>query len=433
MLVAEGIQTLRIETSFPRVVKAHQRFETPALEDIEGAVRSELERLGVPGRIRPQMRVALTGGSRGIYQIARILAAVAAEVRRAGAEPFVVPAMGSHGGATAEGQVGMLESLGMTEQALGCPIRSSMDTVVLGRLPSGLDVHIDRNAYEADAIIPVNRVKPHTDFKGEIESGLAKICAIGLGKRSGAEQIHARGTKGLRTLLAPAAQYMVQQTGKFLCGVAILENAYERTARIEAVPADQIGGPREVELQREAKGLMASLPFDQIDVLIVDEMGKNVSGTGMDTNILGRMMIHGEPEFTCPDVTALVVLDLTEASHGNAVGIGLADVTTQRLASKVDLEATYINGITSGVGGVQRAKMPSVLPTDRAAIAVALRACARPDPQNARLVRIKNTLELSELWISESLLSEARAHARLTVDGVPRSMAFGPDGDAWAL
>jgi hypothetical protein len=292
---------------------------------------------------------------------------------------------------------------------------------------------MDRNAYEADAIIPVNRVKPHTDFKGEVESGLAKICAIGLGKRSGAERIHAFGTKGLRTLLAPVAQLMIEKTGKFLCGIAVLENAYERTARIEAVLPDQIGGEREKELQVEAKCLMASLPFDQIDVLIVDEMGKNISGTGMDTNILGRMMIHGEPEFERPDVTTLVVLDITEASHGNAAGIGLADVTTQRLASKMDVEATYINGITSGVGGVQRVKMPSVLPTDRAAIAVALRSCARPDPQNARLVRIKNTLELSELWVSEGFLAEARSHERLTVDGVPAPMAFDLDGTAWAF
>ncbi|MCL5946810.1 MAG: nickel-dependent lactate racemase [Chloroflexi bacterium] len=431
MLIAEGIQHLTVETPLPRVIKVHQHFDAPQLEDVEGAIHRELTRLGVLSRLTPGMRVALTAGSRGISDIARVLRAVAAEVTRAGGRPFVIPAMGSHGGSTAKGQEELLASLGITEESAGCPIHSSMETVILGHLPNGLAVHMDRHAYEADAIIPINRVKPHTDFKGDIESGLAKICAIGLGKRDGAEAIHSFGTKGLRTLLAPVAQYMVQHSEKFLCGLAVLENAYDRTARVEAIPASEIGGQRERELLNEARSLMASLPFERIDLLIVDEIGKNISGTGMDTNIVGRMFIHGEPEFTHPDITCLVILDLTDASHGNGAGIGLADITTARLARKLDLTATYINGITSGIGGVQRIKLPTIMPTDQAAIGFGLRACGRPDTQNVRAVRIKNTLELSDLWISEALLPEAQAHSRLTVTGSLQAMSFGSKGEIW--
>lgn len=427
--LTRSIGDLHFSADYPRVALVRQYFDAPVLEDVESSVAQELKKLGIDGRIRPGMRVALTAGSRGIFQMARILRAVASEVKRYGGSPFVVPAMGSHGGATAEGQIEMLESLGVTEGTVGAPIHSSMVTVVVGTLPNGVKVFMDRNAYEADGVIPVNRVKPHTDFKGEIESGLAKICAIGLGKYDGANAIHSLGSVGLRECIPPVARMMIENTGdKFLGGLAVLENAYDQTAYVVGVPAAEIGGRQERELQARAKALMASLPFDQIDVLVVDELGKNISGTGMDTNIIGRMMIHGEAEFPCPDVTSLVLLGMTEASHGNGSGIGLADVTTLRLFGQLDFRATYINGITSGLGGVQRIKLPAVVPTDADAVAVGLRACAKPDSASARLVRIKNTLDIRDIVVSESLLQEASANPKLQVISDLEPMRFESDG-----
>jgi len=428
--IAASVVDLHFTADYPRLALVRQHFNAPVLEDIHAAVANETLKLGLHQRIRPGMSVAITAGSRGIFQIHRVIKAVADEVKRIGGVPYVVPAMGSHGGATAAGQIEMLESLGVTEESVGVPIRSSMDTVVLGRLPNGIEVNMDRNAFDADGVIVVNRVKPHTDFKGEIESGLAKMCAIGLGKYQGANAIHSLGSKdGLRESLAPVARLMIDRTGdKFLGGFAILENAYDQTAFIVGVPTVDIGGDGEKALQVQAKSLMASLPFDQIDVLIVDELGKNISGTGMDTNIIGRMMIHGEPEFRRPDVTSLVLLDITEESHGNGSGIGLADVTTTRLYQKLDFRATYINGITSGLGGVQRIKLPAVVPTDADAVAVGLRACARPDHRQTRLVRIKNTLDVRDILVSEALIPEAQHNSQLQILGELQPMAFDQNG-----
>ncbi|HET6317449.1 MAG TPA: DUF2088 domain-containing protein, partial [Chloroflexota bacterium] len=399
----DQIVDFRSEAPLPRMAGVRQRFDAPVLEDVAGAVREQLRCL--EGRVTPGMRVGITAGSRGIANIALILRTAGEAVRALGGDPFILPAMGSHGGATADGQTDLLAGYGITSQTTGMPIVSSMEVREIGRLGDaselGPTVHASVTALEAGGLIVCGRVKPHTDFRGSIESGLAKITAIGLGKHQGAKTIHSFGTRGLAHWLPQAARLIVQQTN-VLCGLALLENAYDQTARIVALPADEIAGPGEARLLEEAKGLMASLPFDEIDVLVVDEIGKNVSGTGMDTNIVGRMFIRGVLEFERPNVRIVVVRDLTEESHGNGIGLGLADVTTLRAARKLDLRSTYVNAITSGIGGVQRARLPLILPTDVDALCAGILCCSNGDPSRARVVRIKNTLELAELDVSES-------------------------------
>ncbi len=419
-----------VDLTFPTMFAARRAYapdevpEIPA-DDIPGRVGDELRPL--KGRIQPGQRVAITAGSRGIANMAEIVKACGDAVRAAGGNPFVMPAMGSHGGASAEGQVEMLASYGITEPAMGMPIVSSMEVRQIGQLPGGTPVFMSVTALEADRILVVNRVKPHTDFRAPIESGLAKICAIGMGKQKGAQIIHGNGTRGLAELMPQVARCMIETTGKILGGLAILENAYDHTADLCWVEPDGIAGAAEVELQRRAKGLMPSLPFDDIDLLIVDEMGKNVSGAGMDPNVLGRMLVPGAPEFERPRVTAVVVLDLTEESHGNAVGLGLADFTTESLLARVDWQATYVNGYTSGTGGLIRGRLPMAFPDDRSAIATAMRMCGKPDPALVRVVRIKNTLMAAFPQISGNLLDEAPA-ARLEILDEGRPMSFDSGG-----
>jgi len=426
----DQVTDLRCEAPLPRMVRVRQRFDAPVLEDIAGATREQVR--GLVATVRPGMRIGITAGSRGVANIAAVLRAAGEAVRERGGEPFVLPAMGSHGGATAEGQTDVLRGYGVTEESTGMPVVSSMEVRQIGQLGTADDpgpaVFLSETALAADGLIVCNRVKAHTDFRGEIESGLAKITAIGLGKHQGAKTIHAFGTRGLAHWLPQAARLIVQ-TAPVLGGLAVLENAYDQTARVVAVPAEAIGGAGEAALLTEAKGLMASLPFEDIDVLVVDEIGKNVSGTGMDTNIIGRMMIRGVTEFGRPNVRIVVVLDLTEESHGNGAGIGLADVLTLRAARKLDLRATYINGLTSGIGGVQRVKLPMFVPSDVDAICAGILCCGQGDPQQVRLVRIKNTLEIGELEVSESLLPAVHAHPRLDVLGEPAPLALDAEGN----
>jgi hypothetical protein len=270
-------------------------------------------------------------------------------------------------------------------------------------------------------------VKPHTDFRGRVESGLAKICAIGLGKQRGAQTIHSYGTRGLAELMPLAARCIIETTGKILGGLAILENPLDQTADLQFLEPDGIANDTEEQLQRRSKTLLGALPFDELDVLIVDEMGKNISGTGIDSNVIGRMFVPGVPEVERPNITAVVVLDLTEESHGNAVGIGLADFTTERLLAKIDWHATYTNGYTSGTGGLLRGRLPNVLPNDRAAIATAMRMVGQPDSAKVRLARIKNTLHAAQVQFSPSLLGDVEA-ARVKVTGAPRAMEFDATG-----
>jgi hypothetical protein len=334
--------------------------------------------------------------------------------------------MGSHGGATADGQRDVLAGYGITRETVGMPVISSMDVQEIGAVDD-MPVFLSTTALEADHVLLVNRVKPHTDFRGPFESGLAKICAIGLGKQRGAQTIHSYGTRGLAELMPRAARLIIEKTGKIIGGLAILENAYDHTAAIHLVEVDGIAGDQEAELQRQSKDLIGRLPFDALDVLIVDEMGKNVSGTGMDTNVLGRMFVPGVPESDTPRITAVVVLNLTAESHGNAIGIGLADFTTERVISQIDWQATYMNGYTAGLSGLLRNRLPNVMLNDRAAIATAIRMCGQPDMSKLRLARIKNTLLTANVGFSPSLLQEACA-ANVEITSQPQPMRFDAAG-----
>ena len=421
----EAVRELSYDAPFPRLLPVRQRIDAPQIQDVAAATAAALEPLR--SRIRPGMTVALTAGSRGIHDKPAVVRAAGAWLRAAGAQPFVVPAMGSHGGATAEGQVAMLAELGMTEESLGMQIRSTMDTVELGRVQDGPMTHLDRNAAGADGILVINRVKAHTDFKGDLESGLAKITAIGLGKQRGAEGIHLYGPANLGTWI-PLVAGRIIDTGKVLGGIAIVENAYDRAAGIEFVEPEGIGGQHERRLLEQAKQLMGRLPFDAIDVAVIDVMGKDKSGAGMDTNVIGRMMIRGSAEFPRPHIINIAVLDISDASHGNAIGLGLADFIPFRILEKIDLRSSYINAMTSGLGGPQRGQIPMAMPTDRDAVAAAILTCGRADLDRCRLVRMPDTLDLQVLLVSESMRPEVEADPELEIVGEPVAMSFDADG-----
>lgn len=421
----EAVRGLSFDAPFPRMLPVRQLVDAPRVEDVAADTRRALEPLRE--RVRSGMSVAITAGSRGIHDKPAVVRAAGEWLRSVGAEPFVVPAMGSHGGATAEGQVQMLAELGMTEESLGLPIRATMETVELDRLPGGPAVHLDAHAAKADGILAINRVKAHTDFQGEIESGLAKIVAIGLGKQRGAEGIHLYGPANLGVWIPQVARRIVD-TGKVLGGLAIVENAFDRAARIALVGARDIGGPVETGLLAEAKQLMARLPFETIDVAVIDAMGKNISGAGMDTNVVGRMMIRGSAEFDRPRITNIAVLDVTDVSHGNAIGIGLADFIPFRILEKIDLRASYINAMTSGLGGPQRGQLPMAMPTDRSAIAAAIVTCGRADLDQVGLVRMRNTLDLEHLLVSESLRPQVEGRPDLEITGEAVPMSFDEHG-----
>lgn len=408
----------------PEVVEIRQRFPRPRVEDIDAAVREQWDRDGIGGSVTPGMEVAIAAGSRGIAEIAAIVRAVARCVRDAGATPFIVPAMGSHGGATAEGQVEILQSLGITEASCEAPIRSSMEVVELGTTPRGTPVYLDRNAAGADGVIPVARVKSHTDFRGRVESGLLKMSAIGLGKHAQALALHSLGVEGIRDHMIDAGQH-VARSGHLLFGLAIVENAYDEPAIVEAVrPADFL--EREAALLETSREWMPRLPVDDVDVLVVDRMGKNFSGTGMDTNVLGRFRILGEPDPPSPRVKYVVACDLTEESHGNATGVGLADLVTDRLFRRVDLRVTYENVLTSTF--LERAKIPMVRAHDRDAIEAAVRCTWGVPAAETRLVRIPNTLHLESVHVARSLVPEILERGEAEVAGEPFPLPFGPDG-----
>lgn len=406
----------------PKVVRVRQDFPRPRVESVTGALREQREEIG--SRLEPGMRVAITAGSRGISGVDEILRSLVEILKEAGAEPFLVPAMGSHGGATAEGQVRILNSLGVSEESVGAPIHSSMEVVELGETESGVPVFMDRLASEADGVVIVGRIKQHTDFRAPVESGLLKMASIGLGKHAQALALHARGVKGIRDYMVEAAE-MIFASGRVLFGVAIVENAYEETAIVEAIPPERVF-ERERELLEESARLVPKLPVSDIDVLFVDELGKNFSGTGMDTNVIGRFKILGVEEPESPDVKYLVVSDLSEASHGNAIGVGLADFTTQRLLEKVDRSAMNANVLTSTF--VERAKIPLVLPNDREALEAAVRCNWGVEPEETRFVRIPNTLHLRYIYLSENLLEEALANGNLEVVEEASELEFDEEG-----
>lgn len=409
-----------MDSPLPLLHHVRQHWASTPIDDIPSHIVQQLDSLALRDQIRPGMRIAVTAGSRGIRQITTILRATAEWLRHAGAYPFIVPAMGSHGGATTDGQVALLAHLGITEESTGCPILATMDVVSLGTLADGTPVVLDRYAAEADGIVLINRIKPHTSFRGEIESGLTKMCVIGLGNHIGAQRIHQMGITGLRTHLVPIAHHIIAHVGVrggIIAGLAILEDANEQTADIVALPAHAIGCGPETALLERSRTLLPRLPFDSLDVLVVDEIGKHISGTGMDTNVIGRLRIPTQHDPLIPHISVIVALDLAEASNGNATGMGLADLITRKLADKIDFSATYTNTLTAGMIGLQRGALPITLPTAHDAITTAIRVCGVPDGQDVRLVRIRNTLQIADLWVSAALLPDVAAHSHLELLG----------------
>lgn len=400
--------------------RIHVAGESPSLPDVAGSTDAALRASGVA--LPPGGRVAIAVGSRGIRELATVVGRVAAWARAQGAEPFVVPAMGSHGGATAEGQREVLESYGIG--ALGVPIRATMATVALPRGDAPVPVVFDAEAAAADATVLVNRVKPHTDFHGPYESGLMKMAAIGLGKQEQAERLHAFGTVGLREHM-PAVAREVLRSANIVLGVAIVENDRDETMVIEAIPAARIPleEPRLLALAREH---LPRLPVDRLDVLLVDRMGKDISGVGLDTNVIGRILITGEPDPERPRISMIGCHALTPASHGNACGMGLADVVPASFAAAVDHAVTRTNIVTSGF--LRRGVLPVVADDDRHVWELCLRGAGVRDPARARAARIVDTLHCNDLWVSDDVLAELAADPRVTV--VARDLALHTDDGA---
>lgn len=407
----------------PKMVKVRQTFPAPEVDNLIDTLRAEFAKPVVGETIKPGMSIAIAVGSRGVAEIATITRVVVEEIKKRGGRPFIVPAMGSHGGATAEGQQEVLKNLGVTEESAGCPIISSMDVVKLGQLENGLDVLIDKTAHEADGIIVINRVKPHTAYHGPCESGLAKMLAIGLGKQKGADSCHAYSFKHMAFNVVAMAQVKIDRA-KILFGVATVENAYDKVAKVVAVAAKDLI-ETDKKLLVEAKANMPKIKFDNVDVLIVDKIGKDISGDGMDPNITGRYptpWAHGGP-----DIPKVVCLDLTEATHGNANGMGEGDFSTRKLFNKIDWQSTYANALTSTVS--IPVKVPIIMETDRDAIQAAVKTCFARDLSRARVVRLKDTLHLGEIWISESMLEDARKNPEIEVCGEPAEIQFDADGN----
>ncbi len=408
---------------YPEMYSVRQTFVREREEDVRGAVRRELQRVLCPGSIRSAARVAITAGSRGIRRIDVILRTAVEMLRELGAHPFIFPAMGSHGGATAEGQASVLAHYGITEATMGCPILSSMETVQIAQSAQGFPIFIDKHAFDADHVLVVNRVKPHTEFKGEIESGLMKMMLIGMGKQEGARIYHRAFADFGFDRLATSLASVVMERAKILCGLAIVENAYDETALVRGLVPDEII-TSELALLRKAKELAPKLPFDEVDVLIVDEMGKNISGSGMDTNVLGRFynIVAAEPRK--PRIKRIYVRDLTEDSLGNATGIGLADYAHRRLIDKIDPEATAVNCLIAG--NPEKGRIPIVCDSDREGLDYALGTIGLTAPQDARIIRIHDTLHLTRVDISRALFQEAQGRSDLETLAGP--MPLFPDG-----
>jgi hypothetical protein len=416
------------DVPLPDLVLLHQHFPRPRINDIEAAVIAAVRQAEFASELPSGARIAIAVGSRGIANIDTIVRTLVAALRSHGADPFIVPAMGSHGGATAEGQRAVLTSLGVTEANVGAPIISSLDVDQLGELACGLPVYIDRVAHAADGIVVVNRVKPHTDFNAPIESGLSKMVVIGLGKHAGAIALHAWGLEGVERYLPEAATFAVAHA-RILGGLAIVENAFEEVAEIAFVPPAGIGHEPEQQLLRRARELMPRLPWDKLDVLVIDKMGKNISGAGMDPNIIGRIRDADKQKATAARITNITVHDLTDEAHGNGIGLGMADFTTRRLLEKLELQSMYINGLTAGVLALHAIKIPIALPTDRAAVSAAIRTCGRPDARQVSLARIESTLHLEHILASTNSLEHMRADSNVEVVGSPMSFPLTDQGD----
>ena len=425
------ITSLLQDVKIPKMIKVHQKFERPRIEpdDIPNTITSQFSQNKFASKIKPGMSICITCGSRGISNIPLIIKSIADFCKSKGAHPFVVPAMGSHGGATAEGQLEILESLAVTPKSIGCPIKSSMETVVVGHTvvgdirPEEVEVRIDKNAAEADGIILCGRIKAHTAFRGEYESGLMKMMAIGLGKQQGAESCHKNGFKYM-AYLVPTFGRIIMKNAPVLFGLAILENSFDETCKLIALTPDEIE-TEEPKLLKESFTHLPKIYFDDCDVLIVDEFGKNISGEGMDPNITGT--------FATPYASGGIkaqkraILRLTEQTHGNAHGLGMVDVISKKFYNDLDLEATYPNSITSTV--LEFAKIPMIMANDKETFQVCIKTCTEIDKEKVRIIRIKNTLDMEYIYVSESMADEVKLNPNLEIVSEPIELCFDSDGN----
>jgi len=402
---------------FPPFYCVRQRFDAVNDPDVAGTVRRLFAEADFDNRIKPGQTAAVAVGSRGTHDLRHLVSAVLGCLKDRGLRPYILPAMGSHGGATGEGQARILDELGISEDTMEVPVVSSMEVVSLGRLASGAHVLFSKDALKADHIVVLNRVKPHTAFRGEVESGICKILAVGCGKQLGASNMH---KFDLARTIVPAAR-MILEKAPVLCGLAVTETPSGGTHSIRlAKPEAFVETDR--ELLEEAWTLFPRIPVDDLDILVVDEMGKNISGAGMDPNVVGFWRRQGGPRE--PDYRILVVLDLTPESHGNATGIGMADLTTERMMDKVDLRATRMNALTSHI--LRSAQLPIPLKNDRQALETALEQV--PGPETVRMIRIRNTQSLETFWASKALVPELKSQGRLDMDERPVSLDFDPAG-----
>lgn len=424
----ETITDLIKHVPVPKMVKIRECFDESHIptEEIAETVRCELDREEIGGKIKPGQRIAITCGSRGINHYALMARAIVDFVKSKGAEPYIVAAMGSHGGATAEGQTQILRDYGITEENMGCPIKSSMETVQIGISEvRGQPVFLDKNASEADGIILFNRIKPHTSFRGPYESGLMKMMAIGLGKQHGAESIHHQSPAIMHELVEEYGKTILKNC-PILGGIAIIENAYDETYLIKGLSPEEIV-TEEPKLKEISYQTIAHLMFDKCDVLVVDQIGKNISGDGMDPNVSGRFV---QPKYCSGGIEAekVVILDLTDETHGNAQGIGLAEVTTRRLFNKMKLEMTYPTGVTNTF--LHLMKIPMIMDNDREALQLALCCCPEAeDPDNMKMIRIHNTAHIEYIEISEGLLPLAKANPHIEILSEPYELEFDENGN----
>lgn len=414
----EGMEQVRI----PRMARIRQIFDSSRIGDSAAVLQRELEeKAGDCGDLTGK-RVAITVGSRGIPHLADIVLTVIRFLQDRGAAPFIVPAMGSHGNACAEGQLEIVNSYGITEESMGVPICSTMEVVLLGTLDDGTPVYCDRYAAEADGLVVMNKIKPHTDFRGSHESGLAKMMAIGLGNHKGASMFHMMGMDTFPERLPKVARVFLEKL-PVLFGVAMIQNAYDQLCVEEVVPAEHLL-ERETELLKTAKDRMGRFKFDDVDVLVVDEIGKNISGAGLDPNIVGRNFsrnIHDGLR-----LQKLFIRGLSEETHHIGTGISLADITTRRCLNSIDFSAVWANAITATV--IQSGAIPMYMENDREALMLAIRTCNGIDLRNPRVVRIKNTLEITEFEVSEAVLDELSGRDDIQILSEPREIQFDPEG-----
>lgn len=411
------------KVNFPRMLRVNRKFNAPTIDNVQKATRDEINSVLSKMSIKVGGKIAIAVGSRGIADLPIIICTVISELKKKGLKPFIVPAMGSHGGATAVGQKTVLKNYGITEENMGVPIRSSMKVVKVGNTSTGMPVYLDKIAFESDGIIPINRVKKHTDFTGQIESGLCKMLVIGLGKEVGAINIHRVGSPNLAKVIPEVAEIIINKA-PVLFGIAIIENGYHKVAKIKAVIASNFRS-EEVKLLELANSFFPKVPVDA-DLLIIDEMGKEISGGGIDSNVIGRIQIRGVKEPDEPRIFRVVVLDVTKISNGNVSGLGIADFTTKRLVDKINFKAFYTNEVVSGM--TERGKIPIALATDRDAIAAALNSCWMVPPERARVVRIKNTMVLDKFYITEALKNDVQKLSDIVSIELPKTIMFNKDG-----